>query len=100
MVRRGRERGNGAIRRERDGGEEVKKIGKESKSREKKVRTEEEKKIERTFHHPSSVLHTMSSSRTNTPIQSPRWTIRIAVSHPIPFSASSLVKEMDIDPTA
>ena len=48
------------------------KTGKESKGREKKVRTEEEKKIERTFHHISSVLHTIKLSRTNVPTKSPK----------------------------
>jgi len=33
-------------------------------------------------------------------LQSPTWTIRIAASHPIPSSASSLVKETDVDPAA
>ena len=47
------------------------KMGKESKGREKKVRTEEEKKIERILH-ISSVLHTIKLSRTNIPTKSPK----------------------------
>ena len=67
------------------------KTGKESKGREKKVRTEEEKKIERTFHHISSVLHTILTYPQNRQSE-------LFVSHRIPFSASLLIKEMDIDP--
>ncbi|KIJ94332.1 hypothetical protein K443DRAFT_12216 [Laccaria amethystina LaAM-08-1] len=42
----------------------------------------------------------MSSPRTKIPMRSPTWTIRIVASYPVPVAASSLPKEMDVEPVA